>query len=134
MTPRTQYETEAQRWETLRVGLLACLFILGGFAVAALFAGCSSAPHQHKVYGDAQPSFEIDDPGDGIFPNKSPRVGENVYGSRFIGGYKCDFTGGNGFFKDGDSFHVGAGMRNQHVGTIDIGFEKVIGHGGRSVR
>lgn len=120
---RTDIEREASSLQTIKLGL-ALLLLFGALMVVGSSCGCQfRGPYTNKIYGDAQPSFEWDDPDDGIFPNKSPRVGENAYASRFLLGFKRDYD-------NGATFHVGAGARNQHIGTIDVGFEYPIGRGG----
>lgn len=117
---KTDIERETSSLQTIKLGLaLLLLFGLVIVCCACQFRG----PYTNKIYGDAQPSFEWDDPSDGVFPNKSPRVGENAYASRFLLGFKRDYD-------NGATFHIGAGARNQHIGTVDVGFEYPIGRGG----
>ena len=92
------------------------------FSILILFLpACSSSQSSTKPYRDYariryMPTFEIDDVRDGIFPNKSPRVGEKAYPYRSRVGWTRKYD-------DGFSFWIEGGPENQHVGTIEGGIE-----------
>jgi len=44
--------TEAQKWETLRVGLVACAIIFAGAALAVLLTGCSGFKGGKRPYAE----------------------------------------------------------------------------------
>ena len=85
---------------------------------AVLLIGCS-ATKKDTLWAQYNPSFEVDDIKDGIFPNKSTRVGEHAYYGRVSGGMKHELS-------DDTRVKWGAGMRNQHVGELIFEIEKDI--------
>ena len=98
----------------LTIALQLAAFALGSLAALMVFGGCSMPSHDYVTGGAGRgdshvaecqvgyerewqngnrlgvyyrPRIEIDDPSDGLFPNKSPRAGDNAdpY-AFFIGG------------------------------------------------
>lgn len=80
-----------------------------------LLVGCAGK-RQDFVTGEWNPSFEIDDPEDGLFPNKSSRVGENAYTWRSQFGWRRKYQRGH-------EYYVNTGPRNQHVWQVRAGCE-----------
>lgn len=93
--------------------------LLFSILILILTVGCASPDNSHKDYliGSWEPSFEIDDIKDGVFPNKSPRTGENAYAFRGNIGVQREY-------KDGSAVYIKGGPRNRHVGGVEIGFKK----------
>lgn len=90
-----------------------------------LLCGCSSRPMFGGSYQDFatvrwSPTFEVDDIKDGLFPNKSPRVGEQVYTWRGRVGVRRKFD-------TGAEVYVCGGPENRHVGAVEIGAELPVG-------
>lgn len=88
-----------------------------------LLCGCASHPageSQDYVTAEYAPTFEIDDPADGLFPNKSPRVGEKAYAYRFRVGVEREY-------ENGMRLYGRAGMENQHVAGVEVGIRVPVG-------
>lgn len=86
--------------------------------VALSCIGCSSNHKvKHSVWGRYNPSFEIDDIKDGVFPNKSPRIGEKADPFRAAGGMRHRFN-------NGCSIKWGLGRRNKHIGEAILEVEQ----------
>ena len=92
------------------------IFLLCGLMVSCSI-GCAKSNVKNSVWGRYNPSFEIDDIKDGVFPNKSPRVGEKADMFRMSGGMRHKFN-------NGCQLKWGVGRRNQHVGEAIIEVEK----------
>ena len=83
------------------------VLIIATLALASV--ACSTNNCKNSVWGEWNPSFEVDDIRDGVFPNKSTRTGERAYIPRIRGGMKHKLN------KRGLKFKLGAGMRNRHI-------------------
>lgn len=98
------------------------------YLILLALAGCTRGPMFDTPYRDFAtvdyaPTFEIDDPSDGLFPNKSSRVGERAYAWRGRIGVRRKFD-------SGAELYLRAGPENRHVGAIEIGAEIPIGGSG----
>lgn len=93
--------------------------------LAASLCGCSSRPmfggsHQDFVTMRWSPTFEVDDLKDGLFPNRSDRVGERVYTWRSRVGVRRKWD-------SGAELYVRGGPENRHVGAVEVGAELPVG-------
>lgn len=101
------------------------------YIILLVLAGCTRSPMFDGAYQDFAtihyaPTFEVDDIKDGVFPNRSPRIGEHAYPWRGRLGVRRKW-------ESGAELYLRAGPEHQHIGAVEFGAEIPIG-GSRASR